>query len=49
MTGGQEIPYVLISLTAPIPGRLLGTWIYIRFFIAAALAARAGGGWWFRI
>jgi len=35
MTGGQEIPYVLIPLTAPILGGLLGAWIYIRFIDAA--------------
>jgi len=45
MTGGQEIPYVLIPLTAPILGGLLGAWIYIRF-IGAALARgqEVGGG-----
>jgi len=35
MSGGQDIPYVLIPLIAPVLGGLLGTWIYARFIGAA--------------
>jgi len=37
LSGGLSIPYVLISLAAPVLGGLLGTWIYTRFIGAPLL------------
>jgi len=37
MTGGQDIPYVLIPLTAPLLGGLVGAWAYTRL-VGAALS-----------
>ncbi|MGC7590274.1 MIP/aquaporin family protein [Bisgaard Taxon 46] len=31
MTGGREIPYVLIPIIAPVVGALIGGWIYTKF------------------
>jgi len=40
ISGGIAIPYVLIPLTAPILGGLLGTWVYTRFVGAVLMRGK---------
>jgi len=44
MSGGLAIPYVLIPLTAPLLGGLLGTWVYTRLIGAALARGQEAGG-----
>jgi len=40
MNGGLAIRYVLIPLTAPVPGGLLGAWVHTHFIGAALVRGR---------